>query len=123
MPPTSCLPRYKVHHLAANQEDARNKEKQLEQEKLSHEQQLKRLEEKHEEQVKSAHQKLREREKAMEEQLKKELFLNEHRQFIKVTCVYIHFIPNMLAEGVFVISGVGRQGGDPHKTEEARAKR
>ena len=82
---TSCLLWYKVAQLTVNQEDSKNKQKQLEQVRESHELQLKTLNEKHAEKVESFHQRLRDREKEMKDQLKqKELFLREHRQFIKV---------------------------------------
>ncbi|CAI8037337.1 hypothetical protein GBAR_LOCUS20866 [Geodia barretti] len=73
-----------VVQLAVDQEDSKKKQKQLEQVRESHELQLKTLNEKHAEKVESFHQRLRNREKEMKDQLKqKELFLREHRQFIK----------------------------------------
>jgi chromosome segregation ATPase len=84
---TSCQRElsHTVEQLAVNQEDSKKKQKQLEQARESHELQLKTLKEKHAEKVEFIHQRLRDREKEMKDQLKqKELFLREHRQFVKV---------------------------------------
>ena len=76
---------YKVEQLAVNQEDSKKKQNLVEQARESHELQLKTLKEKHAEKVEFIHQRLRDREKETKDQLKqKELFLREHRQFVKV---------------------------------------
>ena len=52
------------------------------------EQEVERLHQKHAETVESTHQKYAERVRAMQEQLrKKEMFLDEHRQFVRVSII------------------------------------
>ena len=79
----------KVGQLSLSQRESEERQKQLDQERESHEQQLKELQEKHRERLESAQQKLREREKLARDELRdelrrRELFLREHRQFVKV---------------------------------------
>ena len=91
--------------MTVNQEDSKKKQKQLEQVRESHELQLKTLNEKHAEKVESIHQKLRDREKEMNDQLKqKELFLREHRQFIKVCTSLVAIFDTCYPAGVVVVT-------------------
>lgn len=76
----------KLHQLCASQNECERKKQLLVKVSQSCEQEVERLKQKHAETVESTHQKHSEKVKLMQEQLrKKESFLNEHRQFIRVS--------------------------------------